>query len=39
VKPEFQSEFAHMFGISDEQLVKAAKDFAIYSGETYPLAK
>ena len=39
VKPEFQSEFAHMFGISDEQLVKAAKDFAIYSGESYPLAK
>ncbi len=39
VKPEWQSEFAHFYQISDKQLVEAAKAFALYSGESYPLAK
>jgi hypothetical protein len=38
VKPEFQVEFAHHFNIGDAKLVAAAKAFAKYSGEAYPLA-
>lgn len=38
VRPELQIEFASMFGISRQQLVAAAKSFAAYSGEDYPLA-
>ena len=39
VKPELQIEFAQMFGVSEPQLVAAAKSFATYSGQSYPLAK
>ena len=39
VRPELQLEFATMFGISETQLVAAAKSFASCSDETYPLAK
>ncbi|MDB5504844.1 MAG: hypothetical protein JWR89_4746 [Tardiphaga sp.] len=39
VKPELQLEFASMFGISKPQLVAAARSFATYSGQPYPLAK
>ena len=39
IKPEWQSGFAHFYNISDAQLVEAAKSFALYSGESYPLAK
>ena len=38
VKPSLQAEFAHHFNISDEQLAIAAKSFAAYSGQSYPLA-
>ncbi len=38
VKPELQIGFANMFGISTAQLFSAAKAFASYSGEAYPLA-
>ena len=38
VRPELQIEFARQFDISESQLVAAAKSFAAYSGETYPLA-
>jgi len=38
VKPELQVGFANMFGISTSQLSAAAKAFASYSGESYPLA-
>jgi hypothetical protein len=38
VAPELQKEFARAFGISDAQLAVAARAFAAYSGETYPLA-
>jgi hypothetical protein len=38
VKPELQSEFADLFGISHSELVAAAKAFSEYSGEHYPLA-
>jgi hypothetical protein len=38
VKPTLQIAFAGMFGISEAQLSAAAKAFAIYSGERYPLA-
>lgn len=38
VKPELQVEFAHHFNITDAQVVAAAKAFAQYSGESYPLA-
>lgn len=38
VKPELQIEFADLFHISHAQLVEAAKAFASYSGESYPLA-
>jgi hypothetical protein len=38
VEPELQLEFAHLFNITDAALVAAAKAFALYSGESYPLA-
>lgn len=38
VKAHLQIEFAHQFDINDEQLVAAAKAFAAYSGQSYPLA-
>jgi hypothetical protein len=38
VAPDQQIAFAHHFNITTEQLVAAAKAFAAYSGESYPLA-
>jgi hypothetical protein len=38
VQPELQIAFAQMHGITDAQLVAAAKAFAAYSGQSYPLA-
>ncbi len=38
VEPELQLEFARLFNISDAELVAAAKAFAKYTGESYPLA-
>jgi hypothetical protein len=38
VKPHLQIGFAHQFKVSDQQLVAAAKAFAAYSGQSYPLA-
>jgi hypothetical protein len=38
VRPELQIAFAQMHGITDAQLVAAAKTFAAYSGQSYPLA-
>jgi hypothetical protein len=38
VTPDLQKAFASAFGISDADLVIAAKTFAAYSGESYPLA-
>ena len=38
VAPSLQVSFAAHFGISEAQLVAAAKAFAAYSGESYPLA-
>ena len=38
VKPELQSAFADLFGITHAQLAAAAKAFSSYSGEPYPLA-
>jgi hypothetical protein len=38
VKPALQIEFAHLFNITDAELLAAVKAFAIYSGEAYPLA-
>lgn len=38
VQPELQQAFAELYGISSSQLVSAAKSFANYSGELYPLA-
>jgi hypothetical protein len=38
VPPDLQVEFAHQFNVTDSQLVAAAKAFAAYSGESYPLA-
>jgi len=37
VTPELQKEFASAFDISEAELVIAAKMFAAYSGESYPL--
>lgn len=37
VTPEAQKEFAAQFGISKAALIDAAKAFASYSGESYPL--
>jgi hypothetical protein len=38
VKPALQVGFAKMFNITELQLSAAAKAFAAYSGENYPLA-
>jgi hypothetical protein len=38
VKPELQIAFAEMYGVSHDQLVVAAKAFAEFSGQSYPLA-
>jgi hypothetical protein len=38
VKPALQIGFASLFGITELQLAAAAKTFATYSGESYPLA-
>jgi hypothetical protein len=38
VKPALQLDFAHQYGITDQQLINAAKTFAAYSHESYPLA-
>lgn len=38
VAPELQKAFADAFNISDEELAVAAKKFAEFSGESYPLA-
>lgn len=38
VEPDLQIAFAHLFNITDAQLVSAAKAFAKYSGKSYPLA-
>jgi hypothetical protein len=38
VSPAQQIGFANMFDISETQLSAAAKAFAMYSGESYPLA-
>jgi hypothetical protein len=38
VSPAFQIEFACSCNISEQKLVAAAKAFAMYSGESYPLA-
>lgn len=38
VDPVLQIAFAKQFGITETELSSAAKAFAAYSGETYPLA-
>ena len=38
VSPASQIAFAGLYNISEQQLIDAAKAFAIYSGESYPLA-
>ncbi|MGY8709978.1 hypothetical protein RAD16_29940 [Bradyrhizobium sp. 18BD] len=38
VEPELQIAFAEMHGINHDQLVAAAKTFAEFSGQSYPLA-
>jgi hypothetical protein len=38
VSPALQIAFAGLYDISEQQLIDAAKAFAIYSGESYPLA-
>jgi hypothetical protein len=38
VRPALQIGFANMFNITESQLAAAAKAFAVYSGESYPLA-
>jgi hypothetical protein len=38
VMPELQVTFAEMHGITKAQLVAAAKTFAEFSGQSYPLA-
>ena len=38
VKPALQMHFASEFNIAESELVAAAKAFAMYSGESYPLA-
>ena len=39
VTPELQIAFARLFGISPAELAAAAKAFALYSGQSYPLAE
>ena len=38
VQPALQVGFASLFEITESELVAAAKAFALYSGESYPLA-
>ena len=38
VTPALQVEFASVFNVTESQLSAAAKAFATYSGESYPLA-
>jgi hypothetical protein len=38
VSPALQIDFAQQFNVNHAQLVAAAKAFAAYSGESYPLA-
>lgn len=38
VAPDAQKEFAAHYGISEAALIKAARAFAKYSGESYPLS-
>jgi hypothetical protein len=38
VQPDLQLGFARLFDITDDQLSHAAKAFASFSGESYPLA-
>jgi hypothetical protein len=38
VSPDLQIEFAKQFGIDPAALMAAAKAFAQYSGQSYPLA-
>ena len=38
VAPELQKAFASAFHISEVELITAAKTFAQFSGESYPLA-
>lgn len=38
VTPELQKAFASAFHISEAELALAAKEFAEFSGESYPLA-
>ncbi len=38
VSPELQIAFAEMHGITNAQLVAAAKTFAEFSGQSYPLS-
>lgn len=38
VQPASQREFASLFGLSESQLAAAARAFALYSGESYPLS-
>ncbi len=38
VKPHLQLDFARHFNVTDQELVAAAKSFAAYSGQSYPLA-
>jgi hypothetical protein len=37
--PDLQVAFAHLVGITQAELVAAAKAFALYSGQSYPLAE
>ncbi len=39
VEPKLQIEFAEQFGIPPAKVVAAAKAFAMFSGESYPLAE
>jgi len=39
VKPDLQADFASMFNLTEAQLSAAATAFAMYSGESYPMAK
>jgi hypothetical protein len=38
VDPALQLAFASLFGITEPELIAAAKAFAAYSGASYPLA-
>jgi hypothetical protein len=38
VELHLQVGFAHQFNVTDQELVAAAKAFAAYSGQSYPLA-